>query len=197
MGHDDTKVFGFWIYLMTDLLIFAALFATFTVLHKSTAGGPSAQKLFDLPYALGETLILLTSSFTCALGMLFVHSERKKAALFWFGVTVLLGLSFLVFEYREFADFIHRGAGPERSAFLSAFFTLVGTHGMHIAIGLLWMVVALFQIALRPASAVSFSTVSFSPVTVSRLLRMALFWHFLDMVWIFIFTAVYGMGYLL
>lgn len=186
MGHDDTKVFGFWLYLMTDLLIFAALFATFTVLHRATAGGPSAQDLFDVPYALAETLILLTSSFTCALGMFFVHREKKAPALFWFGATILLGLTFLVLEYREFADFIHRGAGPERSAFLSAFFTLVGTHGMHISIGLLWMAVAMCHIALRP----------FSPTTVSRLLRMALFWHFLDMVWIFIFTTVYGMGIL-
>lgn len=180
----DTKVFGFWIYLMTDLLIFAVLFATFAVLHNNTFGGPSAKQLFHLPFALAETLILLTSSFTCALGMLGIHKNQKRIALFWFMITFILGVLFLIFEFKEFSDFIARGASWKRSAFLSSFFTLVGTHGVHIAIGLLWMSIALFRLCYRPLSASS----------LSNIYRMALFWHFLDIVWVFIFTIVYGVG---
>lgn len=182
----DTKVFGFWIYLMTDLIIFAVLFACFIVLRENTFHGPSAKELFSLPSALAETLILLTSSFTCALGMLAVHRLAKSWAVVWFGLTFLLGTSFLWIEMGEFADFIRVGAGPERSAFLSSFFTLVGAHGLHIATGLLWMIVMLFRIILRPLA----------PHSISRIFRMALFWHFLDFVWVFIFTVVYGMGHL-
>lgn len=185
--ENDTKVFGFWIYLMTDLLVFAVLFAIFAVLRDNTFGGPSGRELFDLPSALAETLILLTSSFTCALAMVAVHREQKKPAIFWFAVTFVLGLSFLTIEIAEFAKFIDEGASWQRSGFLSAFFTLVGTHGLHISVGLLWMVVVMFRIWLRPLSAHS----------ISKVLRMALFWHFLDFVWIFIFTVVYGMGHLL
>ncbi len=185
--HDNTVVFGFWIYLMTDLVIFAVLFAAFAVLRANNFGGPSAHELFHMPLALKETLILLTSSFTCALAMLRIHRGEKKSAIFWFAVTFALGVSFLYFEITEFSDFIDRGASWRRSGFLSSFFTLVGTHGLHISIGLLWMLVAMFQIVYRPLSHHS----------VSRILRMALFWHFLDFVWIFIFTAVYGVGHLL
>ncbi|HEY2811687.1 MAG TPA: cytochrome o ubiquinol oxidase subunit III [Rhabdochlamydiaceae bacterium] len=184
--HEDVKVFGFWIYLMTDLLIFAVLFASFVVLRNNVFGGPSARELFNVPFALAETLILLTSSFTCSLGMLGIHSEKKKPALFWFALTFALGVSFLVLEVSEFSEFIGKGAGPQRSGFLSSFFTLVGTHGLHISAGLLWMAVAMFQIGMRPLLAHN----------VSRIYRMALFWHFLDFVWIFIFTVVYGIGYL-
>ncbi|HEY4831237.1 MAG TPA: cytochrome o ubiquinol oxidase subunit III [Waddliaceae bacterium] len=185
--ESDTKVFGFWIYLMTDLVLFAVLFATFAVLRTSTFGGPSGRELFHLPSALAETLILLTSSFTCSLAMIAVHREQKKPAMFWFTVTFALGVAFLTIEVTEFSKFVEEGASWQRSAFLSAFFTLVGTHGLHIAVGLLWMIVIMFRLWLRPLLAPS----------ISRIFRMALFWHFLDFVWIFIFTSVYGMGHLL
>lgn len=186
MEVSDTKVFGFWVYLMTDLVIFAVLFACFIVLQGNTFNGPSAKDLFHLPSALAETLILLTSSFTCSLGMLAVNRLLKKWAIIWFSVTFLLGTSFLYIEISEFANLVERGASWQRSAFLSSFFTLVGTHGFHITIGLLWMIVMMFRIAIRPLVGHS----------ISRIFRMALFWHFLDFVWIFIFTVVYGIGYL-
>lgn len=184
---NESKIFGFWIYLMTDLVIFAVLFACFIVLHSNTFGGPSGSELFELPYALIETLLLLTSSFTCALAMLAVHAEQKKLALAWFFATFALGLAFLVMELVEFNKFIGEGASWQRSAFLSSFFTLVGTHGFHIFIGLLWMLVVMFRICLRPLL----------ESTISQIFRMVLFWHFLDFVWIFIFSIVYGMGSLL
>ncbi|MFI5333975.1 MAG: cytochrome c oxidase subunit 3 [Chlamydiales bacterium] len=180
----DTKIFGFWVYLMTDLVIFGVLFATYIVLQDSTFDGPTSRDLFRMPFALGETLILLTSSFTCALGTLSVYQKQKSLAILWYGVTFALGSSFLIMELSEFSDFIAQGAGWKRSAFLSSFFTLVGTHGLHISIGLLWMLTAMLRILLRP----------FSKQSMSRILRMAFFWHFLDVVWIFIFTVVYGMG---
>lgn len=187
MEHENTKDFGFWVYLMTDLVIFAVLFACFIVLRTSTFGGPTASELFEMPTVIAETFILLTSSFTCALGMLAVYQQQKKQAIVWFALTFLLGASFLYLEFKEFHHFVQEGNSWQRSAFLSSFFTLVGTHGLHISIGLLWMVVAMFQIGLRPLHAHN----------VSRILRMSLFWHFLDFVWIFIFTVVYGMGHLL
>ncbi len=187
MEVNETKVFGFWIYLMTDLIIFAVLFACFIVLHGNTFGGPTAKELFHLPSVLAETLILLTSSFTCSLAMLAVHRHVKNWAIIWFIITFLLGVSFLCIEISEFVDLVSRGASWQHSAFLSSFFTLVGTHGLHISIGLLWMVVMMFRIVLRPLGEHS----------ISRIFRMSLFWHFLDFVWIFIFTVVYGIGYLI
>ncbi len=184
--ESETKVFGFWVYLMTDLIIFAVLFACYIVLHKNTFNGPTARELFHLPDVLAETLILLTSSFTCSLGMYAVHRHQKKRATIWFAVTFLLGTSFLCLEILEFIDFVERGATWQRSAFLSSFFTLVGTHGFHISVGLLWMAVEMFRITLRPLNGHN----------ISRIFRMTLFWHFLDFVWIFIFTVVYGIGYL-
>lgn len=184
---NDSKVFGFWVYLMTDLIIFAVLFACFIVLRGNTFMGPTAQDLFHLPTALTETLILLTSSFTCSLAMLAIHRKVKSWALVWFGITFILGAAFLAIELTEFADFVERGASWQRSAFLSSFFMLVGTHGFHITVGLLWMAITFFHIILLPLS----------EHTTSQIFRMALFWHFLDFVWIFIFTVVYGMGYLL
>ena len=186
MEASDTKVFGFWVYLMTDLIIFAALFACFIVLHENTFNGPSAKELFHLPSVLVETLVLLTSSFTCSLAMFAVNRRSKNWAIIWFMITFLLGASFLYIEISEFVDLVDRGASWQRSAFLSSFFTLVGTHGFHIFVGLLWMVVMMFRIALLPLVEHS----------VSRIFRLALFWHFLDFVWIFIFTVVYGIGYL-
>lgn len=183
----DTKVFGFWVYLMTDLVIFATLFACYVVLHGNTYNGPTAKDLFHFPSVLAETLILLTSSFTCSLGMFAVHRKIKQWAIIWFAITFLLGAAFLCIEILEFVDFVERGASWQRSAFLSSFFTLVGTHGLHISIGLIWMLVMMFRIVLRPLGEHS----------ISRIFRMALFWHFLDLVWIFIFTVVYGIGFLL
>jgi cytochrome o ubiquinol oxidase subunit III len=185
--EDDVKVFGFWIYLMTDLVIFSVLFSAFVVLRPATFEGPSGHQLFHLPFTLAETLILLTSSFTCSFATLAGFRQKKIPAIIWLVITFALGVAFLVLELSEFSDFAHRNASWERSAFLSSFFTLVGTHGFHITIGLLWMIVAIFRIAFR----------GLSPNSFSKVFRMALFWHFLDVVWIFIFTVVYGMGILL
>lgn len=184
MGQDDVKVFGFWVYLMTDLVIFSILFSAFAVLRFNTFGGPSAHDLFDLRSAFVETMLLLTSSFTCALATLAVYRKKKNQVIFWFAVTFLLGASFLGLEIGEFSQFIQMGAGPKRSAFLSSFFGLVGTHGFHIACGLLWMIVAIFTVGFR----------GLEKSVVSQVFRLAYFWHFLDVVWIFIFTVVYGMG---
>lgn len=181
----DSKTFlGFWIYLMTDCVLFASLFATYAVLHNNTFGGPSSNELFDLPFVLAETLILLTSSFTCGLGVLAARMNNKKQVLAWFGLTFLLGLAFLSLELSEFASFIYEGNSFTRSGFLSAFFTLVGTHGLHITIGLLWMFVLMARIARRGLNAIS----------LKRLVLLSLFWHFLDIIWIFIFSIVYLMG---
>lgn len=182
----DVKVFGFWIYLMTDLILFAALFASFIVLRTGTFGGPSASEIFEMPLALKETLSLLISSFTCAMGMLAIHKKQKKIAVLWFVITFAFGITFLTFEISEFTQFIKEGYGPSHSAFLSSFFALVGTHGTHITVGLLWMAVEIFRILYRPLS----------EQNVSRTFRMAIFWHFLDVVWVFIFTTVYGMSHL-
>ncbi len=187
MHESDTKIFGFWVYLMTDLVIFGVLFATFIVLRNNTFGGPSGSVLFSLPSAFTETLLLLTSSFTCSLGTLAIQRRQKHLAVFWFLFTFALGVSFLTIELSEFSKFVHEGASWRRSAFLSAFFTLVGTHGLHISIGLLWMIVTMFRISFRELSAPN----------ISRIFRLAYFWHFLDVVWVFIFTVVYGMGHIL
>lgn len=180
----DKFIFGFWVYLMTDLIMFAALFAAYAALRNSTFGGPSGAEIFDLPQVLIETLILLTSSFTCGLAMLSVYKGNKKLSTMWFGVTFILGLSFLLLELSEFSHLIAEGNSWRRSAFLSSFFTLVGTHGLHITVGLLWIIIGLYQIWSR----------GLTPSINSKLLRFSLFWHFLDIVWIFIFTFVYLMG---
>lgn len=181
----STKVqFGFWVYLMTDLVLFATLFATYAVMQGNTFGGPSGKELFDMPFVLVETLILLTSSFTCGLGVIALRRQHKARTLTWFAVTFLLGVAFLVLELTEFSQLIHEGNGWQRSGFLSAFFALVGTHGLHILIGLLWMGVLMIAIVRR----------GLRVQTSHRLLLLGMFWHFLDVVWIFIFTIVYLMG---
>lgn len=185
--EDGSKVFGFWIYIMTDLIIFGVLFATYLVLRDNTFGGPSGKELFHMSSVIKETLILLTSSLTCSLAMISVHNGHKKSALLWFTATFALGATFLALELIGFGHYIAQGASWQRSGFLSSYFTLVGTHGFHIFIGLLWMIVEMVRIVLRPLGHFS----------ISRIERMALFWHFLDFVWIFIFTVVYGMGHLL
>ncbi len=182
---NDKILFGFWVYLMTDLLLFSVLFATFSVLRNSTFGGPTGRELFDLPSVLAETLILLTSSFTCGLGMIAARQGSKKLVLTWFGITFLLGLAFLSIEVHEFSKFIQEGHSPHSSAAMSSFFTLVGTHGLHITSGLLWMGITMMYILKR----------GLNNNMVRKLTLLSLFWHFLDIVWIFIFTIVYLMAF--
>jgi cytochrome o ubiquinol oxidase subunit 3 len=180
----DTKYLGFWIYLMTDCILFAGLFATYVVLRENTYGGPGGGDLFDLPFVLAETLILLTSSFVCGLAVLAARSGKQAQVIGWLTATFVLGASFLTLELNEFTKLAAEGHGWQESAFLSAFFTLVGTHGAHITIGLLWLVVVAWQILKS----------GFTPGTIRRLTLFSLFWHFLDIIWIFIFTIVYLMG---
>jgi cytochrome o ubiquinol oxidase subunit 3 len=183
-GPATTRIvvgFGFWLFLLSDIVIFASLFAAYAVLTHRTAGGPTGNQLFDRGHTLIETACLLASSFTC--GLMMLASERRSAleTYLWALVTFLLGASFITLEVTEFAGLVANGAGPERSAFLSAFFTLVGTHGTHVTIGLFWLLVMTAQIA----------TLGFRPMVLRRLLCFSLFWHALDIVWIGVFTIVY------
>lgn len=180
----ETKYLGFWIYLMTDVILFASLFATYVVLRENTYGGPGGGELFDLPFVLAETLILLTSSFVCGLAILAARAGKKAQVIGWLVATFVLGASFLALELGEFTKLASEGHGWQESAFLSAFFTLVGTHGAHITIGLLWLGVMIWQIAKQ----------GFTAGTTRRLTLFSLFWHFLEVIWIFIFTIVYLMG---
>ena len=191
--HPDTHsdvynktLFGFWVYLMTDCMLFGTLFATYLVLHNNTFGGPSAKDLFSLPYVLGETMLLLLSSFTSGIAMLPSNYQNRRALLGWFALTFLLGAGFVAMEVHEFTRMVLDGNGLSRSAFLTSFFTLVGTHGTHVTIGLIWMIVLLIPVYQRGLNAVS----------LKRLTCLRLFWHFLDVVWIFIFTIVYLSGVL-
>lgn len=185
--HQDTfskTTLGFWMYLMTDCLVFATLFATYAVLHQSTFGGPNSKQLFSLTTAFTETLILLFSSVTCGFAMLAATRSKVTQVLAWLALSLLLGLSFIGLELAEFTHLVREGHNWTKSAFLSAFFTLVGTHGLHVTIGLLWMVVMLAQIF----------SMGITVATFRRLVVFNLFWHFLDVIWIFIFTFVYLMG---
>jgi cytochrome o ubiquinol oxidase subunit III len=180
------RAFGFWLYLMSDAIVFALLFATYAVMVGNTAGGPAGKTLFSLPNAFAETMLLLSSSITFGFSALALRALNKTGVLAWLGVTVVLGLGFVCLEIREFAGLVQAGAGPDRSGFLSSFFTLVGTHGLHVSSGLVWILVLTAQILAKGLSA---------PVT-SRLVRLGLFWHFLDIVWIGIFSVVYLPGIL-
>jgi cytochrome o ubiquinol oxidase subunit III len=180
----EQRAFGFWLYLMSDAVIFALLFATYGIMIPGTAGGPTGKQLFDLDNAALETALLLTSSLTFGFASLFARAGRRVEVLRWLAVTFLLGLGFVILEVREFMGLIAQGAGPDRSGFLSAFFTLVGTHGVHVSMGLLWILVLSFQVATKGLTL---------PVT-SRLLRLGLFWHFLDIAWVGIFSIVYLPG---
>jgi len=184
--HDDGSktVFGFWIYLMSDLLIFSVLFATFAVLSKATAGGPTGAELFDLSFVLVETMLLLISSFTFGMAMLNLHAGRARRAIGWLCVTFLFGAGFIGMEIYEFHHLITEGAGPQRSAYLSAFFTLIGTHGLHVTFGLVWIAVMVDMVRRH----------GLDSVNVRRLSCLSLFWHFLDIVWICVFTFVYLLG---
>lgn len=177
-------VFGFWIYIMSDCILFASIFATYIVLHGNTFGGPSGKELFELPYVLIETFLLLISSFTYGLAMQAMYKANKSQVMLWLTITFLLGFGFICMEINEFHHLILEGNGPSRSAFLSSFFTLVGTHGLHVTCGLVWMIMLMLQLNKHGITA----------ITSRKLSCLSLFWHFLDIVWIFVFTIVYLMG---
>ena len=183
-GPAPTRViagFGFWLFLLSDIIVFAALFASYAVLSGSTAGGPSGGELFDKQRVFLETMCLLASSVTCGFGIIANLRKDARALYFWMGITFLLGVCFLSIEGREFASMVALGAGPSHSAFLSAFFTLVGTHGLHVSLGLIWLIVMLLQV----------KTLGFEPMVTRRIYCFGLFWHALDIVWIGVFTIVY------
>jgi len=180
----EKTVLGFWAYLMTDCVLFASLFAVYAVLHGNTFGGSNGRELFKLPYVLVETMALLTSSFTCGLAMIAAQKRDRSQVLLWLGVTFLLGLTFLGLELSEFHHMVLDGNSWRRSGFLSSYFTLVGTHGLHITFGLIWMAVISILILKR----------GFTESMLKRLTLLSLFWHFLDIIWIFIFTIVYLFG---
>ena len=182
----EQRAFGFWLYLMSDAILFSLLFATYAVMARNNAGGPTGHTLFSLPNAFGETMLLLFSSITFGLATLAMKSGEKERMLSWLLVTFLLGLGFVGLEIREFHGMVRAGAGPDRSGFLSAFFTLVGTHGLHVTFGLIWILIMTSQVVIKGLTV---------PVT-SRILRLGLFWHFLDIVWIGIFSVVYLPGIL-
>jgi len=186
--HDDGSktTLGFWIYLMSDCLIFSVLFATFGVLAGNTAGGPSGKDIFELPYVFGETMLLLISSFTFGLAMLNMHAGNKNKVMTWLLVTFVFGAGFIGMEVYEFLHLINEGTGPDRSAFLSAYFTLVGTHGLHVTFGLIWILLVTHMVGRFGLTA----------MTKRRLACLSLFWHFLDLVWVCVFTFVYLRGVL-
>ncbi|HVU80058.1 MAG TPA: cytochrome o ubiquinol oxidase subunit III [Candidatus Paceibacterota bacterium] len=187
--HEHTQVqdrvgFGFWAYLMSDCVLFAALFAVFAVLRHATAGGPGMPDMTDLPFVLKETLVLLASTFAVGLAVLAVREGKKDLAIVMLAATLALGLAFLGMEAGEFRHLVAEGNGPSRSAFLSSFFTLVGTHGLHVALGAIWILVLMAHLLIKGVTA----------GTSRKLLCLSLFWHFLDIIWIFIFTFVYLFG---
>jgi cytochrome o ubiquinol oxidase subunit 3 len=176
--------YGFWIFLLSDIVMFSALFAAYASLVHATAGGPTGAQLFDQGTAAIETACLLASSYTCGLMSLAINSERRLATYLGALLTFMLGVSFLALELREFDHLVAIGAGPQRSAFLSAFFALVGCHGLHVSIGLIWLVVMMVQVAVK----------GFAETVQRRLLCFALFWHALDIIWVWLFTVVYLTG---
>jgi cytochrome o ubiquinol oxidase subunit 3 len=176
--------FGFWVFLLSDIVMFSALFAAYAVLVNATAGGPSGAELFNQTSVAIETACLLASSYSCGLMSLAIGSQNRPRAYLWAAVTFVLGAAFLTLELREFAGMIAQGAGPERSAFLSAFFALVGCHGLHVTVGLIWLVVMMVQLDRE----------GFRARVERRLLCYTLFWHALDIIWVGLFTVVYLMG---
>jgi cytochrome o ubiquinol oxidase subunit 3 len=176
--------YGFWIFLLSDIVMFSALFAGYAVLVHATAGGPKGVQLFNQQTVAIETACLLFSSYTCGLMSLAVNSKRRAGMYLAALLTFALGAAFLALELREFAGMIAGGAGPQRSAFLSAFFTLVGCHGLHVTAGLIWLTVMMAHVAIK----------GFQPRVERRLLCFSLFWHALDIIWVWLFTVVYLMG---
>ncbi|WP_457588244.1 cytochrome o ubiquinol oxidase subunit III [Ensifer canadensis] len=181
---EGSTMLGFWIYLMSDCLIFAVLFATHGVLGRNYAAGPSPADLFDLPLVAINTAMLLLSSITYGFAMLQMERNAKMETIFWLGVTAVFGLSFLGLELYEFYHLIQEGAGPTRSAFLSSFFTLVGTHGLHVTFGIIWIVTMMVQVRMH----------GLIPENRRRLMCLSMFWHFLDVIWIGVFSFVYLIG---
>ena len=178
------NVFGFWLYLMTDCLLFASLFATYAVLFMNTAGSVSGKDIFELDFVLVETAVLLTSSSTYGFAMVCARNANKGGTLLWLLLTFAMGAVFISMEVYEFHHLIIEGEGPQTSAFLTAFFTLVGTHGLHVTAGLVWMFIMMIEVAKT----------GLGGRTVTRLSCLSLFWHFLDVIWICVFTVVYLMG---
>jgi len=176
--------YGFWIFLLSDIVMFSCFFASYAVLLRQTAGGPSGSQLFDLRSVAAETAFLLLSSFTCGLASIAADLRNARWYQAAMAVTCVLGLCFLALEGREFSDLVARGAGPSRSAFLSAFFTLVGCHGLHVSAGILWLLTMMAQVYAK----------GFRADICRRLLCFALFWHALDIIWVGIFSIVYLMG---
>jgi cytochrome o ubiquinol oxidase subunit 3 len=176
--------YGFWIFLLSDIIMFSALFAAYAVLSGQTAGGPTARELFDIRRAGAETLCLLFSSYACGLGELCIHRRRMAGFYGFSAATLVLGGAFLALEFSEFAGLVARGAGPSRSAFLSAFFSLVGLHGVHVTLGLLWLLFMVAQVAAQGRK----------DFVLRRLHCFSLFWHALDIVWIALLTLVYLIG---
>ncbi|GAA3404892.1 cytochrome o ubiquinol oxidase subunit III [Paenibacillus hodogayensis] len=181
---EGMRTFGFWIYLMTDVILFGTFFAAYIVLKGNTNGGPGPAELFELNGIIASTVILLTSSYTCGLAVLAMHKGNTRALIGWLGATALLGAGFLGLEINEFVHLVHEGATIGTSAFLSAFYTLVGTHGLHVAVGLVWMIGLIVQLARK----------GLTPARRRKVNVISLFWHFLDVVWIFVLTVVYLMG---
>jgi cytochrome o ubiquinol oxidase subunit 3 len=177
---------GFWIYLMSDCLIFACLFAAYGVLGREYAGGPTAAQVLELPTVAINTALLLLSSITYGFAVLEMQANRRGVMMVWLAVTGLLGAGFIALELNEFAHLISIGAGPQRSAFLSSFFTLVGTHGLHVTSGLIWLVTLMVQVGRK----------GLTPANKRRLMCLSMFWHFLDLIWVGVFSFVYLMGVL-
>ena len=184
-AHNGTLL-GFWIYLMSDCFIFASLFACYAVLRTNDAGGPSAAQILDLPGLAVNTALLLLSSVTFGFAMLEMARQHKRAMLAWLAVAGLLAVGFVGLELHEFHDMIEAGAGPDRSAFLSSFFTLVGTHGLHVSVGILWLIVLMVQLG----------KFGLTEANIRRLQCLSMFWHFLDLVWVGVFSFVYLAGVL-
>ncbi|MBE2168732.1 cytochrome o ubiquinol oxidase subunit III [Cobetia sp. cqz5-12] len=188
--HHDTnglKVFGFWLYLLSDCILFAMLFAGYVVLSQAYAGGPTGAEIFELDFVLVETALLLASSFTYGLAMLGMNRGDSSAVIKWLMITFACGAGFIAMEIYEFHHLIVNGHGPDKSAFLSAFFTLVGTHGLHVTVGLIWMALLIFQVKQK----------GLTEMHRGRLMMLSLFWHFLDVIWICVFTVVYLTGVML
>jgi cytochrome o ubiquinol oxidase subunit III len=186
-GPAPTRIvvaYGFWIFLLSDIILFSGLFAAYAVLGTNSAGGPTGRELFSLPTVFIETAALLFSSYTCGLGILSAERRRPSGFYLFAAFTFALGAVFLFLEISEFAGMVREGAGPSHSAFLSAFFTLVGTHGAHVTVGLLWLAYMVAQVAAK----------GLRPHVLQRLLCFSLFWHALDIIWVGVFTMVYLMG---
>ncbi|MEQ6377335.1 cytochrome aa3 quinol oxidase subunit III [Bacillaceae bacterium S4-13-56] len=182
--QNQMNILGFWIFLGAEIVLFSTLFASYFVLVDNTAGGPSGSDLFIAKDVLIMTLLLLTSSFTCGLAIHEMRNQKKNDTIVWLIVTLLLGLGFIYMEVSEFTHYVHEGATMQTSAFLSAFFTLLGTHGLHVSLGIGWITLLIIQLVRR----------GFTPTTSRKLFIAGLYWHFLDVVWIFIFTFVYLKG---